>query len=319
MDRDLPLHELREYGGKSPKPDDFDEYWARALQELDRQSLDYELVPAEMYSPAAECFHLYFTGVGGARVHAKYVRPRHLAQPGPGVAMFHGYACDSGDWSEKILYAASGVSVLALDCRGQGGPSEDVLRTSGPTLRGHVIRGLEDANPDNLYYRNVFLDTVQTARILMSLPNVDETRIAALGYSQGGALTVACAALEPRIALAIPVYPFLSDYRRAWEMEVVSSAYEELSYYFRWFDPQHKRAEETFRRLGYIDIQHLASRIRARVIWVTGLTDTVCPPSTQFAAYNKIAADKEMLLLYEHGHEWLPGVGDRALSEITSL
>ncbi|NGZ75337.1 acetylxylan esterase [Saccharibacillus alkalitolerans] len=324
MDRDMPLRELREYEGKSPLPDDFDAYWERALAELDAQPLDYELVPAEMTSPAAECFHLYFTGVGGARVHAKYVRPKRPAgaepvEAGPGVVMFHGYSCDSGDWGEKILYAASGVSVLALDCRGQGGPSEDNLRTKGPTLRGHIIRGLEDDSPDSLYYRNVFLDTVQTARILMSMPEVDETRVAAYGYSQGGALTAACAALEPRIALAIPVYPFLSDYRRAWEMEVVSSAYEELSYYFRWFDPQHKREEETFRRLGYIDIQNLAPRIRGRVIWVTGLTDTVCPPSTQFAAYNKITADKEMILLHEHGHEWLPGVGDRALTEICGL
>nr|WP_237087963.1 acetylxylan esterase [Paenibacillus bovis] len=59
------------------------------------------------------------------------------------------------------------------------------------------------------------MDTVQAARILMSLEGVDPERIAAHGLSQGGALTVACAALEPRIKVAVPVYPFLSDYKQA--------------------------------------------------------------------------------------------------------
>lgn len=156
---------------------------------------------------------------------------------------------------EKVTYAAHGISVLAMDCRGQGGLSEDNLTVKGTTIRGHIIRGIDDPNPDNLYYRNVFLDTAQTARILMSMEEVDPARVGAFGLSQGGALTVACAALEPRVSMAVPVYPFLSDYRRAWELDITTSAYEEINYYFRFFDPHHLREDEIFNRLGYIDIQ----------------------------------------------------------------
>ena len=87
---------------------------------------EVELVPAEFQTPFAECFHLYFTGVGGARVHAKYLRPKNSSKPHPAVLMFHGYSGNSGDWSDKLAYVASGFSVAALDCRGQGGLSEDV-------------------------------------------------------------------------------------------------------------------------------------------------------------------------------------------------
>ncbi|WP_339172482.1 alpha/beta fold hydrolase [Paenibacillus sp. FSL H7-0943] len=320
MGSDMNLSQLKEYNGSSPKPDDFEQFWERALRDLDAQPLDYELEPAEFVSELAECFHLYFTGVGGARIHCKYVRPKNsVHKKGPGVVMFHGYSCDSGDWMEKVAYAAHGISVLAMDCRGQGGLSEDNLTVKGTTIRGHIIRGMDDPNPDNLYYRNVFLDTAQTARVLMSMDEVDPERVGAFGLSQGGALTVACAALEPRIKIALPVYPFLSDYKRAWELDITTSAYEEINYYFRFFDPYHLREDEIFNRLGYIDIQNLAERIQAKVLWVTGLSDTICPPSTQFAAYNKILASKELMVYYEYGHEYLPYLADRALELFMTL
>ncbi|WP_445744788.1 glycoside hydrolase family 130 protein [Paenibacillus sp. FSL R5-0527] len=55
-------------------------------------------------------------------------------------------------------------------------------------------------------------------------------------------------------------------------------------------DPLHETQEAFFNKLGYIDIQNLADRISAKVIFVTGLADSICPPYTQFAAYNKIVS-----------------------------
>ena len=319
MNIDMPLDDLKTYKGSSPKPTDFDSYWDRALAELDHQSLEYELVPAEFQTELADCYHLYFTGVGGARIHCKLVQPKKMDKKGPGLVLFHGYKGNSGDWLEKVTYAAHGTTVLALDCRGQGGLSEDNLVVQGTTYWGHIIRGLEDPNPDKMYYRNVFLDTVQAARILMLMPHVDSERIGAYGASQGGALTVACAALEPRIKRALPVYPYLSDYRRAWNMDMTNTGYEEIAWYLRQMDPNHLRAEGIFNRLGYIDIQNLAERVEAKVFWVTAMIDNVCPPSTQFAAYNKIKSEKDMLLYHEYGHENLPNLSDKAFHFFTQI
>ena len=143
------------------------------------------------------------------------------------------------------------------------------------------------------------------------MPEVDPARVGATGGSQGGGLTLACAALEPRINRAAPAYPFLCDYRRVWEMDLALNAYEELRWFFRSFDPRHEREEEIFTRLGYIDLQNLAPRIRGKVLMATGLMDTICPPSTQFAAFNKIVAPKELAIYPDHAHEGLPGWSDR--------
>lgn len=307
---DMPLEQLLQYNGRNPCPADFESYWDAALLELDAVEANVELVPHALDAPFAECFDLYFTGVGGSRVYAKYMRPKGEKKPHPAVLMFHGYSGSSGaDWQDKLSYVARGYSVAALDCRGQGGKSEDRSAVAGNTLHGHIIRGVDDAK-EKLYYRSVYLDTAQLARILMSFPEVDEARVGAMGGSQGGGLTLACAALEPRVQRIAPVFPFLCDFQRVWEMDLARDAYEEIKSYFRSFDPRHERHAQFFERLGYIDLQHLAPRIRAEVLMGVGLMDTVCPPSTQFAAFNKIVSPKEYLLYPDFGHEGLPGFAD---------
>lgn len=307
---DLSVEELFEYQGASPCPDDIDVFWDRALADLDEVDSNVELIEADFQIPYATCFHMYFTGLGGARVHAQLVRPAEMpGKPMPAVAMFHGYSANSGDWVNKLPYVAAGFTVAALDCRGQGGLSEDSGRVVGTTLKGHIIRGL-DGGPEQLYYRNVFLDTAQLARLLMEMPQVDETSVGACGGSQGGALTLACAALEPRLNRVVSVYPFLSDYKRVWDMDLDQNAYEELREYFRRFDPRHEREDDVFYRLGYIDLQNLARRIRCKVQMITGLMDEVCPPSTQFAVYNKISAEKDVMFYPDYAHEGMPGVSD---------
>lgn len=315
---EMPLERLREYQGRNPRPEDHEAYWEQALAEMRATDPHVELVPYPLKSAAAECFDLYFTGVGGARVHAKYLRPRQAREPHPAVLLFHGYSGNSGDWVDKLSHVSQGYSVAALDCRGQGGLSEDAGAVKGNTLRGHIIRGLDDAS-EKLLFRQIFLDTAQLARIVMEMREVDADRVGASGGSQGGALTLACAALEPRVRRAAPVYPFLCDYQRVWEMDLDTGAYEELRLYFRLFDPRHEREREIFTRLGYIDLQHLAHRIQAEVLMGVGLMDTICPPSTQFAAYNKIKAPKNMVLYPDYGHEGLPGFADRVFDFMAGL
>jgi len=232
--------------------------------------------------------------------------------------MFHGYSSCSGDWGDKLGYVAQGMAVAALDIRGQGGYSEDVGGVSGTTLCGHIVRGLDDT-PEKLLFRQIFLDTAQLAKVVMNMAEVDESRVAAIGGSQGGGLALACAALEPRIKLAAALYPFLCDYQRVWEIDLAADAYAELREYFRHFDPLHQREEEIFEKLGYIDVQHLSSRIQAEVLWGVCLMDTVCPPSTQFAAYNKIRSRKRMLVYPDYGHELPPGYVDKVFQFLKLL
>jgi cephalosporin-C deacetylase len=315
---DFPLEKLYTYQGSSPRPADVDAYWDRNLAEMRALDPQVELVPAKFQAPYAECFHMYFNGLGGARVHAKLLRPKDQKTKGPALLLFHGYSGDSGDWVSKLPYVAAGYTVAALDCRGQAGLSNDNGGTTGVTLRGHIIRGVEDG-PEKLYYRGVFTDTAQMAYLVMSMPGVDPTRVGATGGSQGGALTVVCASLVPELKLAAPTFPFLSDYKRVWQMDLAENAYAELREYLRWRDPTHANVDQFWHTLGYIDIQNLAPRIKSDIYMAVGLMDKTCPPSTQFAAYNKITAPKRLEIYPDFAHENLKGHDDRVFGYFMNL
>lgn len=313
---DMPFDELLTYQGTNPRPADFDEYWDRGLAALADQPADVVITPAEFQTPYARCSHLWFTGTGGARVHAKLLQP--VKPAGPAVLQFHGYSSFSGDWVTKLPYVALGYTVAALDMRGQGGLSVDEIPVAGWSMDTYLLRGIDD-EPDNLLYRHLYLDTARLAQIVMGLDGVDPDRVGATGYSQGGGLTIACAALVPRIKLAAPVYPFLCDYRRAWDLDLEERPYDEIRAYFRRRDPLHRREDEVFTRLGYVDAQHLAPRVAARTVMTVSLSDRVCPPSTQFAAYNKLTSEKSYRLYPDYEHESLPGTDDEIYSLLASL
>lgn len=310
---DFPVEKLRQYRGVNECPVDLDAFWDEGIAEMEALGTACELIPVDYKLPGAECFDLYFTGVGGARIHAIFVRPREIKGRIPGLVEFHGYGGDCGSFRSKLAWASANMCCAALDCRGQNGKSEDTGLVKGNTQSGLIMRGMEDEDPRKLYFRNVFLDAAQLARIVMAMDFVDETKVGAFGGSQGGGLTLACAALTPTLCRAAAHFPFLSDYRRVWDMDLDTNAYRDLREYFRRCDPRHEREVETFTKLGYIDVHNLAHRIKARTRMYTGLLDTICPPSTQFAAYNAITAEKDVQLYPDFGHEHYPLVEDDIL------
>lgn len=138
---EMPLEEMKEYRGSSPCPKDFDTYWSDALAELDAVKPEPILKPAAFQAAGTECFDLYFKGVRGAKIHAKLLMPQHSAGKSPALLQFHGYTGSAGPWSEKLGYSGAGFVVAALDCRGQGGSSQDTGGVLGTTMQGHIVRG----------------------------------------------------------------------------------------------------------------------------------------------------------------------------------
>ena len=188
---DMPVTELEKYKGVNPRPADFDEYWTKAIAEMKSVDPNVVMTKSKFQTPTVECYDMYFTGVNGARIYVKHLRPKNITGKIPAVLQFHGYRADSGDWYGKLGYAASGIAVFAMDVRGQGGKSEDVGGVQGSTFCGHIIRGLDDENPHKLLFRDIFLDTAELADIVMKMDCIDETKVYATGGSQGGALTIA--------------------------------------------------------------------------------------------------------------------------------
>lgn len=315
---DMTPEKLLEYEGISVKPDDFDTFWDDGIKKVKEKDAAVNFEKAEFSTPGAECFDMYYTSVDGARIYAKHLRPENISGKIPAIIFFHGAGDDSGAWSDKLKYVSAGYAVFAMDVRGQAGKSEDIGGVKGNTMAGHVMRGVECSNPEKLFYTNVFLDAALLAEIVFSLDFINAENVCVYGGSQGGALSISCAALQPRIKKAGILYPYLSDFKRVWDLKLSQTAYADLFHYFKTRDPLHEREDEIFNLLGYIDIQNLAKRVKAEVLMATGLLDITCPPSTQFAMYNKLRCKKSVLFYPEYGHESINHAFDKIFMFLTN-
>ncbi|HEM6339180.1 TPA: alpha/beta fold hydrolase [Streptococcus suis] len=296
----MNLQDMLTYRGRQEVPADFDAFWQNEKNQLTGLA-DHVLLEKECGLPHVACYELTFTGTNGSKVFAKCLFPKS-DQPVPVLFYFHGYQGQGPDWTELLKFVAAGFGVVAMDVRGQAGHSQDHGHFDGMTVKGQVIRGMLQG-PDHLFYKDVYLDVYQLVEIIASLDFVDKKRLVSYGGSQGGALALVAAALNQRIGKTVAIYPFLSDFKRVLELGNTSEAYDELFRYFKFSDPFHETEDAVLQTLSYIDVKNLAHLITCPVAMVTGLEDSVCPPSTQFAIYNRLAGPREMKIMPDYGHD----------------
>jgi cephalosporin-C deacetylase len=293
---DMPLEQLRQYKPSPYRQEDFESFWESTLQESDKQPLNGELIPYDLRARGLECFAVRFDGFGGGRLAGWYLRPESRGKS-PGLCVYHGYSGRGWRPLDLIPFAAQGICVLSMDCRGQNGQSQDAAVYPEGHATGWMTAGIRD--PRSYYYRYVYADAVRALEVLAHRDEVDASRLAVMGTSQGGGLTLAVAALSRKPILALPDIPFLCDFRRSIAI-TPSGPYPEITNFLRSFPQLY---EQVICTLSYFDCLNLAAWITCRTVVSNGLWDDICPPSSIYGVYNHITAEKQMEVYPFHKHE----------------
>ncbi|WP_299462889.1 acetylxylan esterase [uncultured Microscilla sp.] len=183
-------------------------------------------------------------------------------------------------------------AVLSLNIRGHGN-SKDEINPQGNYFKffTHLLK-----DPYKYVYRGALMDCIRAIDFLATRPELDHSRVAVEGASQGGALSLMTAALDKRVKLCAPDVPFLSDIPRL--LKIVSNFRDEVKRYIKatpgmtW-----KKSRKNF---SYFDTKNFAPYIKVPVLMSVGLQDLTCPPITCFATYNHIKAPKSYYV-YPYG------------------
>ncbi len=300
---DLPLDQLKLYKPDRPEPTDFDQFWSQTLAETRQFPLDARFNPVKTWLKLVDVFDVTFNGFGGQPIKAWLVLPKGEPTPLPCVVEYIGYGGGRGLPHEWLGWANAGYAHFIMDTRGQGSTwrtgdtSDPEMEGGNPQIPGFMTRGV--LKPQTYYYRRVFSDAVRAVEAARSHQAVDSQRIAVTGGSQGGGITLAAAGLIPDIAIAMPDVPFLCHFRRAVEL-TDSDPYNEIA---RFCKTHRDQIDTVFNTLSYFDGMNFAVRARADALFSVGLMDTICPPSTVFAAYNHYAGPKDLRIWQFNNHE----------------
>jgi len=296
---DWPYEKLVDYKPELTLREDFNRFWDDELKESESVPLNPDFAEMEDSLPLARVYDASFDGADGVRVKGWFLSPLEVEKPLPAVVQFIGYTGGREYPHGLAAHVLNGFCAFIMDSRGQGGNTGMKVETTYGASAGFITHGILDK--DEYYYRHFYLDAVRAVEVVAGRPEVDAQRIAAIGGSQGGALTIAGASLSRKVAVMAPDVPWLSDFRRS--IDIAIGPYEEITTFMKRF-PQ--RIEEAFGTLSYFDNMNLVTRTKvSHAYYSVGLWDNVCPPSTVYASYNHLPAgvEKEMEVYPFNGHE----------------
>ena len=298
---DLPVAQLRAHVTDAREPDELDAFWRESIAAAYTHDLDANFVPVASPLSVIDTFDASYAGFDGDPILGWLHLPRGVEGPLPCVVEFLGYGGGRGLSHQHVFWATAGFAHFVMDTRGQGA-SWSTGHTPDPnsgsaSYPGFMTRGILD--PHDYYYRRLFVDAVRAIDAARAHPAVDGARIAVAGGSQGGALSLAVAALRDDVIAALPQVPFLCDVRRATQL-TDTDPYQEITRYLKVHRDQ---VETVFRTISFVDVALLAARATAPALFSVGLLDTVCPPSTVYAAYNAYGGPKQIIEYAYNDHE----------------
>ena len=289
------------------KPADFEAYWQQVLEEQSQVPMHVEATPAPQYDTEKATCQLVkircYRKQGEYNIYGYLTKPRKegrypvlVSPPGAGVKPM--------DPVKTIFYAEQGDMIrLDLEIHGinpalSAADYKDISRAFGEHYaNGYLANGLQSR--ETYYFRHVYAAMIRAVDYLVSLPEWDGQHVFVQGNSQGAALSIVLAALDPRVSAIAIAHPALSDMAgyiepgRTGGYPHFGNKYKDV-----------KLTPEVIKTLSYYDVINFARLVRCPVYMTWGYNDNTCPPTTSWAVWNTLQCPKEQYLTPINEH-WI--------------
>ena len=271
-------------------PADFDAFWKANLEEARKTPVSVSCEPAPEYS--TDKVEASLVKIRTDRRHSVYaylLKPKKqcrypvvLTPPGAGIKTIKNVSTD---------YAEQGMIRLMMEIHGISPKlTDDQFKDISNAFsgeNGYLENGLD--NRDNYYMKHVYVACVRALDYLCSLPEWDGKNVFVQGGSQGGALSLITAGLDPRVTACVANHPALSD-MAGYAEQGRTGGYPHFNRL------NHMLTPAKIETMAYFDVVNFARRISCPVYLTWGYNDNVCPPTTSYIVWNLITAPKESLI-----------------------
>lgn len=263
-------------------PADFDEFWANVIDENNKLEMlpKLELVP-EKCTPKVTVYlasfqnrrkgcRMYGTMCVPADLKPGEKRPAILIVPGAGVRARNGYYSEAEEGLVTLEMGINHISTVLDD---------EIYEQLKPWYgREYPFCNMDDK--EKYIYKGIYAGCARAVDFLAGLDFVDAERIGVMGGSQGGALSITTAVLNPKVRCIGVLYPALAD----------------LTGYLHgrgggWPHPFRNGRMATAERIEttrYYDVVNFARKLSVPVFYTYGFNDMTCCPTSTTAVYNVI-------------------------------
>ena len=276
-------------------PADFDAFWQKNLEEarkeMKSEKLKVKCEKVDKYSTdEIDCYLLKLKIDSRHSIYGYLTKPKKagkypvvLCPPGAGIKTIK-------EPMRNTYYAKNGFIRLEMEIHGLNPEMTDEqfkeITSAFDYENGYLTNGLD--NKDNYYMKHVYVACVRAIDYLTSLEEWDGKNVFVQGGSQGGALSLITAGLDPRVTACVANHPALSD--MAGYLDGRAGGYPHFNRLNNMLTP------EKVETMAYYDVVNFARRITCPVYLTWGFNDNVCPPTTSYIVWNLITAPKESLI-----------------------
>lgn len=285
-------------------PSDFHKFWKDNLGVLRSIPLKakMERIP-DRCTDMVDVYHVRIQNYGQTYIFGVLCVPKGekslpalLKLPGAGVRAYTG---DIAMAEKGMITFQIGIHGIPVNLQ-----SKVYENLRAGALDNYQYINLDDR--DRYYYKRVYLGCVRAVDFLFSLPQFNKKDIGVAGGSQGGALSIVTAALDPRITCVAALAPGLCDLTGYLHGRAGGS---------RMFDKNNgsfNTKPDKVATSKYYDVVNFAQTLDIPGFYSWGFNDETCPPTTMYAAYNVIKSPKQLFLAYDANHWYYPEQWERA-------
>lgn len=258
------------------------EFWQDTERQLKQEPIQ-SVVEARRDPLPYKVFSVTLTSLGGVRIRALLSLPIEgesldKTKRWPVIVTVPGYG--GSQQGVMLSECQRGYAVLQVFPRGQGESSLFLNITQDEKLTMHTEQ------PQGMYYQGCYADVMRAIDFAVSRPDIDTNRIALVGTSQGGRISLAVGALDSRVKVVVAHVPFLCNFRLA--ATIPGSLVKLL------LDKAGKNNEQTLSTLDYFDPSQLADRFHKPVLLSAGGKDNTCPEATIQSFFERVKSKKQL-------------------------
>ncbi|MBQ7667148.1 MAG: acetylxylan esterase [Kiritimatiellae bacterium] len=282
------------------EPSDFDEFWAKQAERLDKVPIKADLVETDCPNPNARRWAVRID-CAGLRPVTGYLSIPKAADDGrkfPARLETHGYSGDRFTPS-KPGSASSGEIVLNINAHGMKLPEFGATEADRKALswevrsngRSYAFDPEQNKDPEVAYFNGMVLRVKRALQYLKTLPQWNGADLYASGGSQGGLQTIWAAGCGEGVTKAFSGITWCCDMQFTGE--------HRHGWYIPWTDA-----------MGYYDAVNFAKRIPPSCfveITRAGIGDYTCPPTGLAKLYNAIhSGNKKVRWVQGSQHGYTP-------------
>lgn len=276
-------------------PDDFDAFWSNAIAEARKTELDphRELLPERCTKDVNVYEVSYNNNAYGSKIYGILCVP---VKPGKYPALLRVPGAGCRPYGGDVWSASQGVITLEI---GIHGIPVTMKQEVYDRLHNGALNGYWEANLDNrdkMPYKRIFTGAIRSIDYIASLPEWDGKNLGVTGSSQGGMLSLVCAALDSRVTCFGAVHAAMCDHTASQEGKACGWPH----YFYGDSNPDKTKV----RNSGYFDGINFARRIKVPGWFSFGYNDVVVPPTTMWETYNTVTAPKTLSIYQQTGHYW---------------